>query len=73
MCFIFKKHFLLRQNLIFLTTFQAKEKKLDSVIDLTKEGLSHCNTGKGFVFFKKEGRVTTQNTFDPFMKFFCVC
>ena len=30
----------------FKQLFQAMEKKLDSVIDLTKEGLSNCSTGK---------------------------
>ncbi|XP_030885281.1 activating transcription factor 7-interacting protein 2 isoform X2 [Leptonychotes weddellii] len=35
----------------------VEKKKFDSVIDLTKEALSDCSTGKRFVFpFKKEGR-----------------
>lgn len=37
-------------NLVSLTTFQAVEKKFESVIDLTKEARSQCNTGKGVVF-----------------------
>ena len=52
-----KKTFSVEAKSYFLTTFQAIEKKQhDSVIDLTKEVLSDCNTGKGFFFFKKVGK-----------------
>ena len=70
----FKKHFLLRHNLIFLTTFQAIEKKKhDFVIDLTEEDLSDCNTGKGFFFFKKVGKGNNSKYIWPIYEVFCVC